>query len=114
MSFIDTTPRSFGAQPAGPCVSTDRLRAGAEVLGVVFTMDADGVLLDGVRHASLIEADKYLDVVAIRLGQLLAIRAAKEEEAARLVICQREARIAIEETREAFTPRDVLPEALRF
>ena len=112
--MIFPTPRSFGTQPAGPCTSSNVLRAGAISLGVRFELTADGVQVDGVTFASLAEADAYLDVVAIRLGQLLAIRAAKEEEAARLVICQREARIAIEETRESFTPRNVLPEALRF
>ena len=113
--MIFPTPRSFGTQPAGPCTSSEVLRAGATALGIHFEIDAElRVVLDSVPFATLADADAHLDARAIRLGQLLAIQAAKEEEAARLVICQREARIAIEETRESFTPRDVLPEALRF
>ena len=114
MSFIYTTPRSFGAQPAGPCTSSTVLRAGAISLGVRFELTADGVLLDGVPFASLADADDHLDLLAMRLGQLLAIRAAKELEENRLYEEAREARTALENTRESFTPRNVLPEALRF
>ena len=114
MSFIDTTPRSFGAQPAGPCTSSNVLRAGAISLGIRFEIDADGVLLDGVPFASLAEAEEHLDERAVRLGQALAIRAAKEFEENRLYEEAREARTALENTRESFTPSGVLPEALRF
>ena len=112
--MIFPTPRSFGTQPAGPCTSSNVLRAGAISLGVRFELTADGVQVDGVTFASLAEADAYLDVVAIRLGQLLAIRAAKELEENRLYEEAREARTALENTRESFTPSGVLPEALRF
>lgn len=112
--MIFPTARSFGAQPAGPCTSSNVLRAGAISLGIRFEIDADGVLLDGVPFASLAEAEEHLDERAVRLGQLLAIRAAKELEENRLYEEAREARTALENTRESFTPSGVLPKALRF
>lgn len=103
--LINTTPtaRSFGKTPAGPCVSSDRLRAGAEALGVAFHLDADGVQLDGVRYASLSDADAYLAEVAEtrQLGAWLsAAQTGVEEQAtqarrdAQVIAVQREAPIA--------------------
>lgn len=63
--MIHTIPGApnFGKLPPGPCVSTDRIRAGAQVLGVSVYLDADGVTLDGTRYMSLAAADGYLQTV---------------------------------------------------
>lgn len=100
--MIFPTPRAFGKMGYGPCRSSEVLRAGAAAVGVTFELDAEQrVVVDGITVATLAEADEHIEARAIRQGHLIALRAAKEAEEARLVICQREARIAIQETRDA-------------
>lgn len=93
------TPRNFGATPAGPVVTARALHAGAEALGVAFTLDADGVTLGGVRFGSLADADVHLEQVAQAMGELAALRAAEEAAESRAVQERRAAAIVAEADR---------------
>ena len=68
------------ARPAGyelftskPTISSDAIAASCALFGLSFAMDADGVLVNGRRFATLLDADAHLEEIAMALGERAAL-----------------------------------------
>ncbi|MEO8154723.1 MAG: hypothetical protein ABI605_16755 [Rhizobacter sp.] len=71
-TFGKPTPRDFGATPAGPCVSSKALQAGASALGIKFELTPSGVRIGDELFATLTAADEHLEAIAEAMGERLA------------------------------------------